>query len=80
MIGYRAVLTPGSERYVHHMMLYECHDDRGSSYSRFNHHVNSGYECHAPNMPVDFKVMSEDLETNLKSEDMIVYHPLIDHD
>ena len=56
MIGYRAVLTPGSERYVHHMMLYECHDDRGSSYSRFNHHVNSGYECHAPNMPVDFKV------------------------
>ena len=57
MIGYRAVLTPGSERYVHHMMLYECHDDRGSSYSRFNHHVNSGYECHAPNMPVDFKVM-----------------------
>ena len=56
MIGYRAVLTPGSERYVHHMMLYECHDDRGDSYSRFNHHVNSGYECHAPNMPVDFKV------------------------
>ena len=66
MIGYRAVLTPGSSRYVHHMMLYECHDDRGSSYSRFNHHVNSGYECHAPNMPVDFKVLSENLENHFR--------------
>ena len=63
MIGYRAVLTPGSERYVHHMMLYECHDDRGSSYSRFNHHVNSGYECHAPNMPMDFKVCTSFVKT-----------------
>jgi dopamine beta-monooxygenase len=57
MIGYRPILTPGSERYVHHMVLYECHDTDGNSdsYSRFNHHVNSGYECHAPNIPPDFK-------------------------
>ena len=55
MIGYRPMLTPGSERYVHHMMLYECHGGREDSYGLFNHHVNSGYECHAPNMPEDFK-------------------------
>ena len=54
MIGYKPVLTPGSERYVHHMMMYECHDDVDSK-ARFHHHVNSGYECNAPNMPNDFK-------------------------
>lgn len=54
MIGYRPVLAPGSERYVHHMMMYECHDP-DDSYSTFNHHVNSGYECNTPNMPKDFK-------------------------
>ena len=55
MIGYRAVLTPGSERYVHHMMLYECHDEINGSWESFDHHVNSGYECNTPNMPKDFK-------------------------
>ena len=54
MIGYKPVLTPGSERYVHHMMMYECHDSV-DSYAKFNHHVNSGYECNTPNMPRDFK-------------------------
>eukprot|EP00095_Tigriopus_kingsejongensis_P000886 snap_masked-scaffold409_size180341-processed-gene-0.2 protein:Tk00886 transcript:snap_masked-scaffold409_size180341-processed-gene-0.2-mRNA-1 annotation:"hypothetical protein DAPPUDRAFT_62540" len=54
MIGYRPVLTPGSEKYVHHMMMYECHDTE-DSFTRFHHHVNSGYECNTPNMPKDFK-------------------------
>lgn len=54
MIGYRPVLTPGSEKYVHHMMIYECHDEQDSA-SKFHRHVNSGYECNTPNMPKDFR-------------------------
>ncbi len=27
MVGYRPKLNPDTERYVHHMMLYECHDE-----------------------------------------------------
>ena len=36
MIGYRPKITPGNERYLHHMMLYECHGGDGpdESYNR----------------------------------------------
>jgi len=55
----KSIIQPStySERFVHHMMLYECHDDPSTadSHSRFHHHVNSGYECNTPNMPHDFK-------------------------
>ena len=36
MIGYTPMLSRGNERYVHHMMLYECHGGDGpdDSYSR----------------------------------------------
>jgi hypothetical protein len=27
MVGYRPKLNPDTERYVHHMMLDECHDE-----------------------------------------------------
>ena len=41
-------------RYVHHMMLYECHDSNPEV--AFTPHVDSrlGYECYTPNMPDDF--------------------------
>ena len=55
LVGYHPTITPGNEPYVHHMMLYECHDDDIGSYESFDHHVNSGYECNAPNMPREFK-------------------------
>jgi len=55
MIGYRPNIAEANRRYVHHMMLYECHDEDANSYERFHKHVNSGYECRSPNMPDDFK-------------------------
>ena len=27
MIGYKPVIAEANKRYVHHMMLYECHDE-----------------------------------------------------
>lgn len=27
MIGYKPIITDANKRYVHHMMLYECHDE-----------------------------------------------------
>jgi hypothetical protein len=41
-------------RFVHHMMLYECH--ASSPDDAFSRHVDSmmGYECYTPNMPDDF--------------------------
>ena len=54
-MGYLPTITPGNEPYVHHMMLYECHDEVNGSWESFDHHVNSGYECNTPNMPKDFK-------------------------
>ena len=38
MIGYHPILTPGNERYIHHMMLYECHGGDGpdDSWSRYD--------------------------------------------
>ena len=54
MIGYIPKIQPGNERYVHHMMLYECHDDNPEE--TFKRHVyKSGYKCYTPNMPEDFK-------------------------
>jgi len=54
MIGYIPKIQAGNERYVHHMMLYECHDDRPEE--TFKRHVyKSGYKCYTPNMPEDFK-------------------------
>ncbi|XP_023339731.1 DBH-like monooxygenase protein 1 [Eurytemora carolleeae] len=54
MVGYRPRIQPGNERFVHHMMLYECHDS--SPDQVFSKHVDSmlGYECYTPNMPDDF--------------------------
>ena len=54
MVGYKPKIQQGNERFVHHMMLYECHDDRPDEV--FGHHVDSryGYECYTPNMPNDF--------------------------
>ena len=54
-MGYIPKIQSGNEAYVHHMMLYECHDDQRGSWEAFEHHVNSGYECNTPNMPRDFK-------------------------
>jgi hypothetical protein len=31
MIGYKPILSAGSEQYVHHMMVYECHDEDSDS-------------------------------------------------
>ena len=54
MIGYLPKIQPGNERYVHHLMLYECHDDDPDQ--TFKRHVyKSGYKCYTPNMPDDFK-------------------------
>lgn len=54
MIGYVPKIQPGNERYVHHMMLYECHDPNPEE--TFKRHVyKSGYKCYTPNMPEDFK-------------------------
>merc|ERR1712079_833175 len=55
LVGYIPKIQSGNEAYVHHMMLYECHDDQRGSWESFEHHVNSGYECNTPNMPRDFK-------------------------
>ena len=55
LVGYIPKIQSGNEAYVHHMMLYECHDDQRGSWEAFEHHVNSGYECNTPNMPRDFK-------------------------
>ena len=54
MIGYAPKVQPGNEGYVHHMMLYECHDDRPEETFR-RHIYKSGYKCYTPNMPEDFK-------------------------
>ncbi|XP_040579615.1 DBH-like monooxygenase protein 1 [Lepeophtheirus salmonis] len=48
MIGYYPFITPGNERFVHHMMIYECHSDEV-------YDVDTGYECNTPNMPNNFK-------------------------
>ena len=54
MVGYIPKIQSGHERYVHHMMLYECHDDNPEE--TFKRHVyKSGYRCYTPNMPGDFK-------------------------
>eukprot|EP00096_Caligus_rogercresseyi_P012709 TRINITY_DN5418_c0_g1_i1.p1 TRINITY_DN5418_c0_g1~~TRINITY_DN5418_c0_g1_i1.p1 ORF type:complete len:606 (+),score=135.14 TRINITY_DN5418_c0_g1_i1:292-2109(+) len=47
MIGYSPFITPGNERFVHHMMVYECHSDEV-------YDVDTGYECKSPNMPNNF--------------------------
>ena len=31
MIGYKPILNEDTEQYVHHMMLYECHDEESDS-------------------------------------------------
>ena len=31
MIGYKPIITEANKRYVHHMMLYECHDEVSST-------------------------------------------------
>ena len=54
MVGYSPKIQAGHEPYVHHMMLYECHDDNPDE--TFKRHVyKSGYRCYTPNMPGDFK-------------------------
>jgi len=54
MVGYIPKIQPGNERFVHHMMLYECHDKNPDD--TFKQHVyKSGYKCYNPNMPDDFK-------------------------
>ena len=54
MVGYIPKIQPGNERYVHHLMLYECHDNNPDQ--TFRRHVyKSGYKCYTPNMPDDFK-------------------------
>ena len=54
MVGYIPKIQPGNERYVHHLMLYECHDPNPDQ--TFRRHVyKSGYKCYTPNMPDDFK-------------------------
>ena len=40
MIGYRPKVTPGNERYLHHMMLYECHGGDGAEDS-FNRYLQN---------------------------------------
>ena len=39
MSGYRPKITPGNERYLHHMMLYECHGGDGPDDS-FNRYID----------------------------------------
>ena len=40
MIGYKSKVTPGNERYLHHMMLYECHGGDGPDDS-FNRYIDN---------------------------------------
>ena len=40
MIGYHPKLSPGNERFVHHMMLYECHGGDGPDDSWQRYCVN----------------------------------------
>jgi hypothetical protein len=43
MIGYKPVISEASQRYVHHMMLYECHDE---VYIMFYSHVSIRQEVY----------------------------------
>ena len=54
MVGYIPRIQPGNEPYVHHMMLYECHDENPEEAFK-KHLYKSGFKCYTPNMPSDFK-------------------------
>ncbi|XP_068081062.1 MOXD1 homolog 1 [Anabrus simplex] len=54
MIGYEPVLQEGHERYVHHMLLYECAIPPHKT-AQFDRYVaQEGESCYAPNMPQDW--------------------------
>ncbi|XP_037081749.1 DBH-like monooxygenase protein 1 [Pollicipes pollicipes] len=50
-IKYRAVITPGNERVVHHMLLYQCSDRDFSDLGTPGAVPNGGFRCYSANMP-----------------------------
>ncbi|XP_040570289.1 DBH-like monooxygenase protein 1 isoform X3 [Lepeophtheirus salmonis] len=55
MIGFEPVLQKGNEKYLHHMVLYECHVHDGSTEKWFEAHVGKeGAACYSPNMPPEW--------------------------
>ena len=46
-----AIVEPGNEVYVHHMLFYECHTN-GSSDAVYGQYVGKeSYGCYTPEMP-----------------------------
>lgn len=51
-----AVIQPGNERQVHHILVYECYGKGGSSTSEiYEKHVGKeAVECYTPQMPPEY--------------------------
>ena len=45
-----AVIQPGNENSVHHMLFYECHAP-GDTDKIYGPHVGQSYGCYTPQMP-----------------------------
>ena len=60
MIGYKPKISEDSKRYVHHMMLYECHDE-----VKWFHEKNERFFVIVKNLPIKYRNISEFRLTNV---------------
>ena len=69
MIGYKPAISESSKRYVHHMMLYECHDEVYRNYyllksvsCLYDHMMNEKVSRYIQICKTDFDVVFFDYE------------------